>query len=230
MPATTSKSKIAIVDSDESLRNRISTALADDFEVVQGEDYPDAYTHLQESLLDVLLLGMPLTPGENVSKCTELLARLAAGNIDTLVIVLSSDERKNTALKVIDAGAYDYFIKPIDMDVLRALLFRSIEKLHVQRENRILRDELNRKQQLGDLIGSTESMRHMIDSIGRMAKASTNVIVRGESGTGKELVARALHDQGPRRSRPLSPLIHVRRQFRRAGCSQRRWRAPRARR
>ena len=123
MPATTSKSKIAIVDSDESLRNRISTALADDFEVVQGEDYPDAYTHLQESLLDVLLLGMPLTPGENVSKCTELLARLAAGNIDTLVIVLSSDERKNTALKVIDAGAYDYFIKPIDMDVLRALLF-----------------------------------------------------------------------------------------------------------
>ena len=171
--------------------------------MLQGEDYEDAYRLLQQSLLDVLLLGTPMGDGDGVSECVELLERLTAGDIDTLVIVLSSDERKATALKVIDAGAHDYFIKPIDMDVLRALLNRSIEKLHVQRENRILRDELTRKNALGDLIGSTESMRHVLDSIRRMAKANTNVIVRGESGTGKELVARALHDQSPRRSRPF---------------------------
>ena len=197
------KSKIAIVDSDHSLRTKISAALRPDFEVLQGENYEDAYRLLQESLLDVLLLGAPMAARDGVPECVELLERLAAGDIDTLVIVLSSDERKSTALKVIDAGAHDYFIKPIDMDVLRALLNRSIEKLHVQRENRILRDELTRKNALGDLVGSTESMRHVLDSIRRMAKASTNVIVRGESGTGKELVARALHDQSPRRSRPF---------------------------
>ena len=203
MTLGTPKPKIAIVDSDHSLRTKISAALRPDFEVLQGENYEDAYRLLQESLLDVLLLGAPMAAGDGVPECVELLERLAAGDIDTLVIVLSSDERKSTALKVIDAGAHDYFIKPIDMDVLRALLNRSIEKLHVQRENRILRDELTRKNALGDLVGSTESMRHVLDSIRRMAKASTNVIVRGESGTGKELVARALHDQGPRRSRPF---------------------------
>ncbi len=196
------KPQIAIVDSDAAVRSKLAAALQSDFDVVQGEDYDDAYRLLQESLLDVLLLAMPMASG-GLKECTELLARLLAGDIDTLVIVLTSDDRKTTALKVIDAGAHDYFIKPIDIDFLHALLHRSIEKLHVQRENKILRDELTRKQELGDLIGSTESMRHVLDSIRRMAKASTNVIVRGESGTGKELVARALHDQSPRRTHPF---------------------------
>jgi len=203
VPSGSIKPKIAVVDTDQSLRSKIASALHADFEVLQGEDYEAAYRFLQESPLDVLLLGLPLGSGGGIPECTELLERLAAGDIDALVIVLSSDERKTTALTVIDAGAYDYFIKPIDMDVLRALLNRSIEKLRFQRENRILRDEVTRKQELGDLIGSTESMRHVLDSIRRMAKANTNVIVRGESGTGKELVARALHDQSPRRARPF---------------------------
>ena len=104
-------------------------------------------------------------------------------------------------LKVIDAGSYDYFIKPIDTDVLRHLLERAVEKLHIQRENRILRQEISRKSTHGDLIGSTDAMSHVFDSIKRMARATTNVIIRGESGVGKELVARALHEQSPRRNR-----------------------------
>ena len=136
-----------------------------------------------------------------VRQCTELLQRLDGSEIDTLVIILSSDPKKSTALKVIDSGAYDYFLKPIDGDVLRHLLERAVEKLHIQRENRILREEIRRKKALGDLIGATDSMRHVFDSIKRMARATTNVIIRGESGVGKELVARALHEQSPRRSR-----------------------------
>jgi two-component system response regulator AtoC len=174
--------------------------LRSDFEVHEGEDYKTAYKLLQESELDVLLLGLPIASGA-VRQCTELLQRLDGSEIDTLVIILSSDRKKSTALKVIDCGAYDYFLKPIDADVLRHLLERAVEKLHIQRENRILREEISRKKQLGDLIGSTDSMRHVFDSIKRMARATTNVIIRGESGVGKELVARALHEQSPRRSR-----------------------------
>ena len=143
---------------------------------------------------------MPIASG-GVRECMELLGRLDGSEIDTLVIVLSSDPKKSAALKVIDAGSYDYFIKPIDTDVLRHLLERAIEKLHIQRENRILRQEITRKNALGDLIGSTDAMRHVFDFVKRMAKATSNVIVRGESGVGKELVARALHEQSPRRSR-----------------------------
>jgi DNA-binding NtrC family response regulator len=148
----------------------------------------------------VLLLGLPIASG-GVKECTELLGRLDGSEIDTLVIALSSDDKKSSALKVIDAGSYDYFIKPIDTDVLRHLLERAVEKLHIQRENRILREEISRKNALGDLIGATDSMRHLFDSIKRVARAATNVVIRGESGVGKELVARALHDQSPRRGR-----------------------------
>ncbi len=168
--------------------------------MLEGVDYEAAYKLLQESELDVLLLGLPIASG-GVKECTELLGRLDGSEIDTLVIALSSDDKKSSALKVIDAGSYDYFIKPIDTDVLRHLLERAVEKLHIQRENRILREEISRKNALGDLIGATDSMRHLFDSIKRVARAATNVVIRGESGVGKELVARALHDQSPRRGR-----------------------------
>jgi DNA-binding NtrC family response regulator len=188
------------VDDDTSLRSKIASTFRTEFETFEGGDYETAYKLLQESELDVLLLGLPMASG-GVKECTELLDRLDGSEIDTLVIVLSSDTKKTTALKVIDSGCYDYFIKPVDTDVLRLLIERAVEKVHIQRENRLLREEISRKNTLGDLIGATDSMRHVFDSIKRMAQATTNVIIRGESGVGKELVARALHTQSPRRTR-----------------------------
>ena len=195
-----SKPRVGLVDDDEGLRSKIASSLRAHFDVLEGKDYEAAYKLLQESELDILLLGLPIASG-GIRECTELLARLDGSEIDTLVLVLSSDEKKSTALKVIDAGSYDYFIKPVDTDVLRHLLERAVEKLRIQRENRILREEISRKNTLGDFIGATDSMRHLFESIRRIARASTNVIIRGESGVGKELVARAIHEQSARRSR-----------------------------
>jgi DNA-binding NtrC family response regulator len=194
------KPRVALVDDDDTLRAKIASSFRSHFEVLEGENYEAAYKLLQESELDVLLLALPMASG-GLRECTELLGRLDGSEIDTLVIVLSSDQKKSTALKVIDAGSYDYFIKPIDTDVLRHLVERAIEKLNMQRENRILREEISRKNELGDFIGATDAMRHVFDSVKRMARATTNVIIRGESGVGKELVARALHEQSPRKSR-----------------------------
>ncbi len=188
------------MDDDAALRSKIASALRSDFEILEGEDYEAAEKLLQESDLDILLLGLPIASG-GVRECVNLLSRLDGSNIDTLVLVLSSDEKKATALKVIDAGSYDYFMKPVDLDVLRHLLERAVEKLRIQRENRILREEISRKNTLGDFIGATDAMHHLFDSIKRIARATTNVVIRGESGVGKELVARAIHDQSPRRSR-----------------------------
>jgi DNA-binding NtrC family response regulator len=188
------------VDDDESLRAKIASSLRSEFEVVEGKDYEAAYALLQEAELDILLLGLPISSG-GIRECEELLDRLDGSEIDTLVIVLSSDDKKSTALKIIDGGSYDYFTKPVDTDVLGHLIGRAVEKLHIQRENRILRQEISRKNTLGDFIGATDVMRHLFDSIKRIARATTNVIIRGESGVGKELVARAIHEQSPRRSR-----------------------------
>ena len=175
-------------------------ALRTDFDVLEGQNYEAAYIYLQEAELDILLLGLPVASG-GVRECLELLDRLDGSEIDTLVIVLSSDDKKSTALKIMDGGSYDYLTKPVDTDVLRHLLERAVEKLRIQRENRILREEISRKNTSGDFIGATDAMRHLFESIKRIARATTNVIIRGESGVGKELVARAIHDQSPRRSR-----------------------------
>ena len=175
-------------------------ALRSDFDILEGQNYEAAYIYLQEAELDILLLGLPVASG-GVRECLELLDRLDGSEIDTLVIVLSSDDKKSTALKIMDGGSYDYLTKPVDTDVLRHLLERAVEKLRIQRENRILREELSRKNTSGDFIGATDAMRHLFESIKRIARATTNVIIRGESGVGKELVARAIHDQSPRRSR-----------------------------
>ncbi len=168
--------------------------------MLEGENFETAYKLLQGYELDVLLLGLPLASG-GVKECTELLQRLDGSEVDTLVIVLSSDARKSIALEVIDAGSYDYFLKPIDADVLRHLLERAVEKLRIQRENRILRQEISRKKALGDLVGSADSMRQVFEAIKRMASATASVIIRGESGVGKELVAHAIHEKSPRRNR-----------------------------
>lgn len=192
--------RVGIVDDDEELRDRIHASLRGDFEVFDGHDYDDAYRLLQESELDVLLLGLPL-PSGGLSKCAELLSKLEGSDIDTLVIILSSEDKKATALKIIDSGAYDYFVKPFDTDVLRVLIERAIEKVHIQRENRILRDEVKRKSGMGDLLGSTDAMRYVFESIRRVARSASTVIIRGESGTGKELAARSIHENSPRRTR-----------------------------
>jgi len=194
--------KVAVIDIDEGFRSQIVNDLGDEFDILEGEDFESAYQHIQESGLDVLLLGLPL-PSGGVRESIELVRKIAESDIDTLVIVLNEDNNKTPALKLIEAGCYDYFVKPVDSDVVGALMRRAIKKLHIQRENRILREEVSRKQFGGDLIGSTDSMRDLFETIRRMARASTSVIIRGESGTGKELVARALHEQGPRRTKPF---------------------------
>jgi DNA-binding NtrC family response regulator len=195
------KPKVAIVDNDAGPRSRLAALLRSSFEVVEGESFADAYQFLQGvDPLDVLLIDLAISP-DGLGECIELLNSLSQSDLDTFVIVLSEDQKKATALRVVAAGAYAYFVKPIDLDVLRGALERASEELRLQRENRILREEVQRKKAFGDLIGSTEVMTHLFDSIRRVARGTTTVLIRGESGTGKELVARAIHEQSPRRNR-----------------------------
>jgi DNA-binding NtrC family response regulator len=194
--------KIGILADDEMLSQQLSGSLRGDFEVFQASDAVSGWPLIKEGTPELLLLN--LTPGPaNVRRCLELLDQLREADLDTLVIVLSSDRKKSTALRVMDAGVYDYFVHPVDPDVLRPLIDRAIEKLRVERENRILREHIHRRDALGSLIGGSEAMRGVFDAIRRVAGTATTVCIRGESGTGKELVARAIHDLSDRRNRPF---------------------------
>ncbi|HXE76099.1 MAG TPA: sigma-54 dependent transcriptional regulator [Candidatus Xenobia bacterium] len=194
------KPRVVIAEDDVRERQLVAATLRPDFEVFEADDHDGTYRLLQQHVPDVLLLDLNLRSG-SLPECLALLNDLSQSDYDTLVIVLSDDRDKTTALKVMDAGAYDYFLKPADPTLLRTIIDRAVEKVRIQRENRILREELHRKDALGDLLGSTDAMRSLFESIRRVAQSNSTVAIRGESGSGKELVARALHDLSPRRQR-----------------------------
>jgi DNA-binding NtrC family response regulator len=203
MPVAKTAGKVGIVESHPEECSRIASALRRaDFEVLEAADYDAAYDLLRNRHPDVLLLELK-SSSQGMRACLDLLGELEQSELDTVVIILSEDRTKSSALRVMHAGAYDYFHKPPDADVLRIIILRAIEKLQIEREHRILREELRRKDALGDLLGSTEAMKGLFDAIRRVARTSTTVVIRGESGTGKELVARAIHDNSQRRDRPF---------------------------
>ena len=202
MPASSTLPKVVIVAENATLRREIATALRAEFEVFEAADSQAAIPLLEENLPELLLWNLE-SRAASLRECMGLLDALRESDLDTLVVILSRDAKKSSALRLMEAGAYDYFVQPVDLDVLRPILERAVEKLRTERENRILREQLRRKDSLGSLVGGSEAMRSIFDLLRRIAASVTTVCIRGESGTGKELVAHALHDLSDRRTRPF---------------------------
>jgi DNA-binding NtrC family response regulator len=196
------KAKVAIIEDDPCERDQIASALQPEFNLLQAADYEGALRLLQDYEADLLLLDLEL-PSGGTRQGLELIQELEKSPLDTIVIIMSSDTRKSTALRVMQAGAYDYFTKPVDLDVLRVILRRAVEKQRLERENRVLREEFYRQRSFGDLIGSSAPMQEVYEAIRRVADSHASVIIRGESGTGKELVARSLHESSSRAQQPF---------------------------
>src|SRR5262245_43953485 len=121
-------------------------------------------------------------------------------------VIMTGQGTIPTAVEAMRAGAFDYLLKPFNLQAVLPILDRAMEVRRLRAENRRLRQYVER---LGyespryQLIGSGPAMRRVLGLIEKVAPTDATVLVRGESGTGKELVARALHHNSPRRGRPL---------------------------
>jgi DNA-binding NtrC family response regulator len=200
MSASSPKPNVALVVEDAALRHELEASLDNDFNIVTARHHDEAYPLLEEGSLDALVFDVH-SGGDMVQACLDLLEALGASDIDTLVIVIGEDQKTQTVLRLVRGGAYDFLVKPVNPAVLNVVVGRAVEKVRIERENRLLRQEITRKAQVGDLLGSTDAMRDLFESIKRVARSNATVAIRGESGSGKELVARAIHDHSPRRDR-----------------------------
>src|SRR3989442_8681011 len=133
----------------------------------------------------------------------ELLRALQQQGADATTLLLTAKGTVETAVEAMKAGAYDYLTKPIDIQRLKILLDKIVERLETLREVKALRRQLREHGTFGPLIGNSPEMRKIYQVIEQAAPTNASVLITGESGTGKELVAQTLHQLSPRASFPF---------------------------
>jgi len=154
---------------------------------------------LRSRRVDVALLDVRM-PGE---RGPAVLPRILALDENIPVILITAVPEVRDAVECIKAGAYDYVVKPFDVEEILALVRQAANQRVLEREVRYLRSELDRAHGFDELVGRHPSMVRLYELIAQVAQTHATVLITGESGTGKELVARAIHRQSPRRDEPF---------------------------
>ncbi len=132
-----------------------------------------------------------------------LLRALQQQGADVTTLLLTAQGTVETAVEAMKEGAYDYLTKPIDLQRLKILLDKIVERLETMREVKALRRQLRESGTFGSMIGNSPEMRKIYQLIEQSAPTGASVLITGESGTGKELVAQTIHQLSPRASFPF---------------------------
>jgi len=191
--------RVLVVDDEPGVRESLRMLLKDECEVVTAASASEALERLAAASPDVVLLDLVM-PGRSG---LDLLSDLRERSPEAEVVVLTATKTVATAVEAMKRGAADYVTKPFEVDALRLKVRRFLEQRDLEREVERLRDEVAARDRLGALIGRSAPMQQLFRAVRRVAGSRASILVRGESGTGKELVARAIHELGPRRDAPF---------------------------
>ena len=193
--------RIWVVDDDRAVRFVLATALRDaGFEVTAFAAAAEALDTLQREPAPALVVTDVRMPGDSG---LQLLDKLKAAQPDLPVIVMSAHTDVASTAGAFRGGAHEFLSKPFDLDEAVALVRRALPQRDL-RDSRAIEPVADAD--ASALIGDAPAMRALFRAIGRLAQAPLSVLVTGETGTGKELVARALHRESPRASRPFIAL------------------------
>jgi len=192
--------KLLIVEDDEGLQRQLRWAY-DDYEVIVAGDRASAIAALRadEPAVVTLDLGLPPDP-DGTSEGFATLDAMLALKPDTKVIVASGHGARESALRAISGGAYDFYQKPLDIDELGLIVRRAFQLHALEAENRRLAEAAGGGATvLGGMITAAPEMLKVARTIERVASADVSVMLLGASGTGKELLARGVHNASARR-------------------------------
>lgn len=192
-----SSRKLLIVEDDPGLRSQMRWCF-DGYDVLLAEDRVTALTEVRQHTPPIVLLDLGLPPDPaNASEGLKALEQIRSLAPETKIIVVTGNDERKNALQAIAMGAYDFYQKPVDADVLQLIVGRAYNLYTLEQENR----ELLARQAttpLRGVIAASPEMLRICRNIEKIAPTNANVLLLGESGTGKELLARALHELSPR--------------------------------
>ena len=192
---------LLVVEDDEGLQRQLKWAY-DGYRVMIAGSRAEALELLRahEPAVVTLDLGLPPDP-DGTSEGFATLQEIVALQPATKVIVASGHGARESALRAIALGAYDFYRKPVDIDELGLIVARAFHLYEIEEENRRLEAADEGGTVLGSIVTSAPEMTKVARTIERVAGADVSVMLLGASGTGKELLARAVHDKSPRRAR-----------------------------
>ena len=194
------KPTLLIVDDEKPTREGLRTALEDKYDVYIAEDAGAAIDLLERENFDVLLTDFKL-PNEDGMK---LIARAKALSKPPICILMTAYGSEELAVEAMKKGADDYIAKGrMQIDELEMRIARALRRLNLETENVSLRQQLDTKFGVKNIIGESVAMKDVLEIVQQVAPSRATVLLLGESGTGKELVAKAIHQLSPRARAPM---------------------------
>ncbi len=194
------KVNIMVVDDEEIVRSSLTSWLEEDgYDVEAVESGKKALERLPAKSWNLMLVDLKMPGMDGL----QLMEEVRKTHPEMLVIIMTAYATVDTAVKAMKQGAYDYFVKPFNPDDISITIRKIVDHHKLVQENLYLRKELKKQYRLRDMISKNEKMLEIFDLARTVANSNSTVLIQGESGTGKELLARAIHDESPRRDAPF---------------------------
>jgi DNA-binding NtrC family response regulator len=192
--------RILLVDDEEPSREALLLLLKNfGFTVIGAGSGEEALKLLAPDRFDLVISDLFLPD------CTglDILKRVKELSPALEVIMITGHASAETAVKAMKEGAFDYITKPLNVEELRIIVSKAMEKNRLLSENVYLKKQLRDRYEFTSIIGGSPAMQKVFSSLQRIIKTDSTVLVLGESGTGKELVAKAIHFNGARKDKPF---------------------------
>jgi DNA-binding NtrC family response regulator len=191
---------ILLVDDEKAIRKTLREILEyEKYKVDEAEDGPSALEKIQNNQYDVVLLDIKMPKMDGL----EVLEKAREVSPDTSYIMISGHGNIETAVEATKKGAFDFISKPPDLNRLLITVRNAMDKTNLVTETKILKRRVGNTR---EIIGESESIQKIKDTIERVAPTDARILITGENGTGKELVARWIHEKS---NRNKSPLVEV---------------------
>ena len=190
---------LLVVDDEAGVRQSLQLVFNKMYRVLEATSADEAIQKLADEKPDVVLLDIVMPGADGLA----VLKQMRSIHTDCQVIMLTALNTARTAFTAKGTGAFDYVTKPFDVEELRLRVEHAFEKVHLFRELERLKEEVGRKYGVEHVIGRSKQIIDVFKAVSMVAAKKSTVLITGESGTGKELIARAIHYNSDRRSKPF---------------------------
>ena len=193
------QARILIIDDEPLMRISISDALkGDGYHAAETASGKEGIALVKDGSFDIVITDLRLPDLDGI----EVLKSCKRASPDTFVILITAYGAVETAVEAMKYGAYDYITKPFSMDELLLMIKRIVRLKDLEAENLLLKEQVEGRYNFSGIIGKSERMNAIFETIKVISQTDSTVLILGESGTGKELVANAIHSSSPRKAEP----------------------------